>query len=70
MNSPRPLPRPARWEWIVLACGFALFAVGVGLSDHGGWWRIVLIAGLVLVAVVSFRVRSRRIDAVRSRPPS
>jgi hypothetical protein len=55
-------------EWIVLICGFALFAIGV-LAGHVGWWRAVLLAGLVLVASVGFRVRGRRIDAIRARPP-
>ena len=68
MDSQRPLPRPSRLEWLGLSCGFVLFAIGV-LAGHGGWGRVVLIAGLVLVGWVTFRVRGRRIDAIRSRPP-
>jgi len=68
MSSQHPLPRSSWWEWIGLVCGAALIAFWV-ITGHSGWWHSAAPAGLALLMWIGGRVRGRRIDAIRSRPP-
>lgn len=67
MPRDRALPRPTRLEWAGLVVGVLLMVLGGIMRDGIG--TVAFFAGTAVVSVPAYKVRNRRLDAIRARPP-
>lgn len=72
MPQDQQLPRPSGREWLGLATGLAILVFGLWLNGVTStpMGRVVAIVGIALTLVIAWRVRTRRLNAMRTRRPS